>query len=164
MDIKHRIKYYDSDTALSGQINAVIRYKNGCLEMDYIDSEGRKGKLISDSSYDLLWSLNDVYRNLGCEILCIGLLSNVYPGGLTSESTFQIAAYQIEPENRLKRKVNIFDEIDVTDIKHKSSKENQRITRENVLSEYDVGKFSLEEVMVKPGNEKVKNILGKYLN
>jgi hypothetical protein len=75
----------------------------------------------------------------------------------------QIAAYQIDPKARLKRKVNIFDGIEISDIKRISSKENQRLIRDNVLSKYDVGQFSLGKGNANQGNEKVKNVLDKYL-
>jgi hypothetical protein len=163
MAMKYEVKYYILDTALSGKIDIGISHNNGNVELEYIDSEGRKGTLVSDSCHDLLWKLNEVYKYLGCELLCVGLLDNVYPGGLASDSTLQIAAYQIDPKARLKRKVNIFDGIEISDIKRISSKENQRLIRDNVLSKYDVGQFSLGKGNANQGNEKVKNVLDKYL-
>lgn len=162
MEMKYEIPYHSLETGLLGIINIVIDCKNDKVEMEYSNPDGEVGRLNSNSCHDLLWVLDEVYKEQGYQILCLGLLDNVYPGGLTSDSTLDISAYQIDAIAELKRKVNIFDKIDIADIKDISSRENQRLIRENILKSYDVGKFSLEAANVNKGNEKVKNILGKY--
>lgn len=164
MEYERNISYVNSDSKI-GTIDIVVKLRIPVSELNYHDDEGRSGKITSSSAHDLLWELQSIYKSYDSNLLCLGLTNTVYPGGLGSDASLSLNAYQIIPDLKIKRVINIFRDINIDEIADiVSSKIDQHQIRKRILKNYDVGSFVLvENEQNKNTNDDVKKALESYL-
>lgn len=154
--------YYLRKDLSEGKAQISTKIINNSIEASFNDDEGRSGKLASESYFQLLWQLQDFYSRHEAQILCTGLLNDVYPGGQASSSTFGRSAYRIVEEDQTKEVIDIFKRIQPAEIIRLSTKEDQKKSREAVLRNNNVGRFAL--LGTKKANLDVQQAINDVLN
>ncbi len=94
----------------------------------------KKGEKVGPSYFYLLAEIREEYEEQGVFLLCKGAQLSVFTGGLTSDSSLGLLAYEILDNNFQEHNVvNIFDDIDVSEVCLIASFDEQKDNRRKIL-------------------------------
>jgi hypothetical protein len=132
------VEFYKSiDLARNGEIVGQIELDCSVTKQEvsisYVDSFLEKGKKGGPSFFYVLAEIREEYRKKELLLLCKGALLTVFPGGLTSDSSFGELAYEISNAVDDQKVVNVFDSVDITDIKTIASFDQQKKNRREII-------------------------------
>ena len=119
-----------------GEVELSLNLGKSSVKIRYSDTEGRKGEFLGHDFFYVLADIRKAYSDIGYKLLCKGALSNVFAGGLTSESSFGELAYQIDEKTGSKAVVNVFDKISQDEITNIDSFEVQKEKRRSVIKKF----------------------------
>ena len=94
-----------------GEIELECSIVQSSISIRFKDCFGSNGEMLGQDFFYVLADLRKWYEEKGVFLLCVGGLLDVFPGGLTSDSSFGELAYQIDASSGEKEVVNIFDSI-----------------------------------------------------
>ena len=121
---------------ICGEIELSLNLEKSLMKIKYSDTKGRKVEFSGHNFFYILADVRKFYNDIGYKLLCKGSLSNVFTGGLTSESSFGELAYQIDEKTGSKAVVNVFDKISQDEINNIDSFEMQKEKRRSVIKKF----------------------------
>ncbi|MEQ3692475.1 MAG: hypothetical protein ACJA2K_002180 [Thalassolituus sp.] len=121
---------------ICGEVEFSLNLEKSSVRIRYTDTEGRKGEFSGHDFFYVLADIRKIYSDIGYKLLCKGALSNVFTGGLTSESSFGELAYQIDEKTGSKAVVNVFDKISQDEITNIDSFEMQKEKRRSIIKKF----------------------------
>ncbi|SHO59277.1 hypothetical protein [Vibrio quintilis] len=116
-----------------GEIELNCSVVKNTVYISYIDSFSEKGNKNSSGFFYALAEIREDYSEKELVLLCKGSQESVFPGGLTSESSFGELAYEMDDIIGEPKVVNIFDSIGISDLKSVASIEEQKLKRLNII-------------------------------
>ncbi|NQY66041.1 MAG: hypothetical protein HRT38_20655 [Alteromonadaceae bacterium] len=132
MTFTRKIKLAHEDMIV-GELNISCSIGKSSVSIDYKDELGREISLDGRDFFYLLAKIRENYAENRVLLLCKGSLRDVFPGGLTSESSFGELAYHFDEFNREKTVINIFDPVTIKDIKLLSNFSKQKEQRKAAI-------------------------------
>lgn len=136
---QHVIPLYKGGTKV-GEVSASPAIKNGEAYIECVDTFGDRYNFSGDDFFLLLKKLGSVYEINGMQLLCNGMLIDVFPGGLASEETLGEIAYKFDEASGVISKVNIFHCSKEAGLENLSSFECQKNTRRAAIR---TGRFKI---------------------
>ncbi len=103
------------------------------VSISYQDNLSNSGKKSGPSFFYVLAEIREEYSEQDIFLLCKGAQKSVFPGGLTSESTHGEVAYEIIVSQDNQSVVNIFENIDISNLESIVSLDEQKANRRLII-------------------------------
>ncbi|KKD60873.1 hypothetical protein RN22_09025 [Grimontia sp. AD028] len=115
MEFSRTIKLSNHEKIV-GNVELSCSLIDNIATIHYTDSNSVSGKAAGPSFFYALAEIRESYKHNNIFLLCFGSKRNVFPGGLTSESSFGELAYEFNENEKDPIVVNIFDSIDLSEL------------------------------------------------
>lgn len=124
---------YEIDIAkgasIIGKVKLTAKLLDNKIQLDYLDSFSEEGSIVEEDYFSALGSLQNLYTERNCHLLCAGCHIDVYPGGLTSEESLNEMAYKFSDKDKTINLINIFTSLDISEIENLADNKAQKAQR-----------------------------------
>lgn len=121
------------ENMIVGELDVSCSIGKSLVSIGYKDELGKEVVLDGRDFFYLLAKIRETYAKNRVLLLCKGSLRDVFPGGLTSESSFGELAYHFDELNKKKSVINIFDPVTIEDIESLSNFSKQKERRKAAI-------------------------------
>ena len=133
MEFSRSIELARQDEVI-GIVHLNCQVNKAAARIDYKDSIGNSGSFFGSDFFYIMADLRQTYMSKDIYLLCTAGLINVFPGGLTSESSFGEIAYKFNEITGEKITVNIFDPIKIENLGLLSNLPDQKKHRRSMIA------------------------------